>query len=200
VLDAFSRGRLGLKAMKETRHRVQYEQLGHRGRKHDPLYRIRNAHAPAPTSSVPARSSESRPGSKPATQPGKSPSPGTATSSCGQRSRPPTSPRAAPSPPRCSSRFPPARSPKSAGPYTPGRSSSWPTSPPAAPATAPKRSTASSNPPPHRPRLPQPTSLPATDDLGRRTTHPPKSLMSHLSPGRREAMWRIPSNCFFVGR
>jgi transposase len=34
--------RLGLKAMEETRRRVQQEQLGHRGRKHDPLYRIRN--------------------------------------------------------------------------------------------------------------------------------------------------------------
>jgi hypothetical protein len=28
--------------MEETRRRVQQEQLGHRGRKHDPLYRIRN--------------------------------------------------------------------------------------------------------------------------------------------------------------
>ena len=35
--------RLGLKAMEETRRRVQQELLGHRGRKHDPLYRIRNA-------------------------------------------------------------------------------------------------------------------------------------------------------------
>ena len=35
--------RLGLQAMEETRRRVQQEQLGHRGRKHDPLYRIRNA-------------------------------------------------------------------------------------------------------------------------------------------------------------
>jgi transposase len=35
--------RLGLKAMEETRRRVQQEQLGHRGRKPDPLYRIRNA-------------------------------------------------------------------------------------------------------------------------------------------------------------
>lgn len=29
--------------MEETRRRVQQEQLGHRGRKNDPLYRIRNA-------------------------------------------------------------------------------------------------------------------------------------------------------------
>ena len=43
VLDAFHVVRLGLKAMEETRRRVQQELLGHRGRKHDPLYRIRNA-------------------------------------------------------------------------------------------------------------------------------------------------------------
>jgi transposase len=42
VLDAFHVVKLGLQAMEETRRRVQQEQLGHRGRKHDPLYRIRN--------------------------------------------------------------------------------------------------------------------------------------------------------------
>ena len=43
VLDAFHVVKLGLQAMEETRRRVQQEQLGHRGRKHDPLYRIRGA-------------------------------------------------------------------------------------------------------------------------------------------------------------
>jgi transposase len=43
VLDAFHVVKLGLQAMEQTRRRVQQEQLGHRGRKHDPLYRIRNA-------------------------------------------------------------------------------------------------------------------------------------------------------------
>jgi transposase len=43
VLDAFHVVRLGLEAMEETRRRVQQQQLGHRGRKPDPLYRIRNA-------------------------------------------------------------------------------------------------------------------------------------------------------------
>ena len=43
VLDAFHVVKLGLQAMDETRRRVQQQQLGHRGRKHDPLYRIRNA-------------------------------------------------------------------------------------------------------------------------------------------------------------
>jgi transposase len=42
VLDAFHVVKLGLQAMEETRRRVQQEQLGHRGRKHDPLYGIRN--------------------------------------------------------------------------------------------------------------------------------------------------------------
>jgi len=43
VLDAFHVVKLGLQAMDETRRRVQQEQLGHRGRKHDPLYKIRGA-------------------------------------------------------------------------------------------------------------------------------------------------------------
>ena len=43
VLDAFHVVQLGLQAMEETRRRVQQELFGHRGRKHDPLYRIRNA-------------------------------------------------------------------------------------------------------------------------------------------------------------
>jgi transposase len=43
VLDAFHVVRLGLTAIEETRRRVQQEQLGHRGHKDDPLYRIRNA-------------------------------------------------------------------------------------------------------------------------------------------------------------
>lgn len=42
VLDAFHVVRLGLKAMEDTRRRVQQQQLGHRGHKNDPLYRIRN--------------------------------------------------------------------------------------------------------------------------------------------------------------
>lgn len=43
VLDAFHVVKLGLQAMEETRRRVQQQLLGHRGRRHDPLYRIRNA-------------------------------------------------------------------------------------------------------------------------------------------------------------
>jgi transposase len=43
VLDAFHVLKLALRAREEARRRVQHDQLGHRGRKHDPLYQIRNA-------------------------------------------------------------------------------------------------------------------------------------------------------------
>lgn len=43
VLDAFHVVKLGLQAMEDTRRRVQQETLGHRGRKRDPLYKIRGA-------------------------------------------------------------------------------------------------------------------------------------------------------------
>ncbi len=41
VLDAFHVVKLGTQAVDEVRRRVQQETLGHRGRKGDPLYRIR---------------------------------------------------------------------------------------------------------------------------------------------------------------
>ena len=41
VLDAFHVVRLALAALDEVRRRVQQEQTGHRGHKHDPLYRAR---------------------------------------------------------------------------------------------------------------------------------------------------------------
>src|SRR3712207_2445402 len=41
VLDAFHVTRLGFAAVDEVRRRIQQEQTGHRGRKDDPLYRIR---------------------------------------------------------------------------------------------------------------------------------------------------------------
>ena len=41
VLDAFHVTRLGFAAVDEVRRRVQQETLGHRGRRDDPLYRIR---------------------------------------------------------------------------------------------------------------------------------------------------------------
>ena len=41
VLDAFHVTRLGFAAVDDVRRRVQQETTGHRGRRHDPLYRIR---------------------------------------------------------------------------------------------------------------------------------------------------------------
>jgi transposase len=41
VLDAFHVVQLGNTAVDDVRRRVQREQLGHRGHKHDPLYRVR---------------------------------------------------------------------------------------------------------------------------------------------------------------
>jgi transposase len=41
VLDAFHVVRLGTQVVDEVRQRVQQDTLGHRGRKHDPLYQIR---------------------------------------------------------------------------------------------------------------------------------------------------------------
>jgi transposase len=41
VLDAFHVVRLGFQALGRVRRRVQQEQTGHRGHKHDPLYRTR---------------------------------------------------------------------------------------------------------------------------------------------------------------
>ena len=41
VLDAFHVTKLGFQALDQVRCRVQHDTLGHRGRKHDPLYMIR---------------------------------------------------------------------------------------------------------------------------------------------------------------
>jgi transposase len=41
VLDAFHVARLGFAAVDDVRRRVQQETTGHRGRRDDPLYRIR---------------------------------------------------------------------------------------------------------------------------------------------------------------
>jgi transposase len=41
VVDAFHVVRLGFDALDQVRRRVQQDTLGHRGHKHDPLFRIR---------------------------------------------------------------------------------------------------------------------------------------------------------------
>ena len=48
VLDAFHVTRLGLAAVDDVRRRVQQQSTGHRGHKHDPLYRIRRLLRRAP--------------------------------------------------------------------------------------------------------------------------------------------------------
>ncbi|MFH5823761.1 transposase [Georgenia sp. AZ-5] len=42
VLDAFHVSKLGVDAVDEVRRRVQQDTLGHRGRRDDPLYKVRN--------------------------------------------------------------------------------------------------------------------------------------------------------------
>ena len=67
VLNAFKVVKLGLQALEETRRHVQQTRLGHRGRKHDPLYQIGYALALMRRTSPIARSPEPTPASKPAT-------------------------------------------------------------------------------------------------------------------------------------
>ena len=185
VLDAFHVVKLGLKAMEETRRRVQQEQLGHRGRKHDPLYRIRNA-LRAGADRLTARQIERIEAGLQAGDPTtRSPSPGAATSSYAPRSDAPNLAEGRRIAVQCSTRSPAARSPRSpasAAPCAPGRT---------VPGllhhrTGQQRRHRSHQrdhrtPPPDRPRLPQPRQLPATDDLGRRKAHPPKSPMSQFA-------------------
>ena len=150
VLDAFHVVKLGLQAMEETRRRVQQEQLGHRGRKHDPLYRIRNA-LRAGADKLTARQIDRIEAGLQAGDPDYEV---TVAWRCYQQLRsafhatePARGPRHRGR--RYSTRSTPARSPRSpdsAAPCARGASSSWPTSPPAEPTTAaPKPSTASSN-------------------------------------------------------
>ena len=131
VLDAFHVVKLGLQAMEETRRRVQQEQLGHRGRKNDPLYRIRNA-LRAGAEKLTERQIDRIDAGLQAGDPNWEV---TIAWQAYQRLRSAFAPRICGrdtrSPPRCWSRFTPARSPRSpgsVGPCGPGRRSSWPTS------------------------------------------------------------------------
>jgi transposase len=149
VLDAFHVVRLGLKAMEKTRRRVQQELLGHRGRKHDPLYRIRNA-LQAGADRLTARQIERIEAGLNAGDPDFEV---TIAWRCYQQLRSAfqardlakgkvIAVRVLDSFPSC----PIPESPASAGPCRHGENSSWPTSAPAGPTTAaPKPSTASSN-------------------------------------------------------
>ena len=167
VLDAFHVVRLGLKAMEETRRRVQQEQLGHRGRKHDPLYRIRNA-LRAGTDKLTARQIDRI---EAGLQAGDPHFEVTVAWRCYQQLR---SAFAATEPRRGQEdrrrgveSFPSCPIPEIARlgrTLRAWRNSSWPTSPPSEPTTAaPKRSTASSN---STAASPAASATPPTTDYG----------------------------------
>ena len=142
VLDAFHVVKLATAVVDDVRRRVQQDTCGHRGRRNDPLYRIRNTLRAGdenpPTASRPACTRRS----PPARNTSRSSSPGGAPSrSAPPTTRTPTQP-AEPLRRRSSRPSPPARSPRSpasAQPCDGGAASSWATSTPQAPATAAPR-------------------------------------------------------------
>ena len=209
VLDAFHVVKLGLQAMEETRRRVQQEQLGHRGRKHDPLYRIRNA-LRAGADRLTARQIERI---ETGLQAGDPDYEVTVAWRCyqqlrsafhapnladGRADRGPGT-RVVPDLPDPRDR-PTRPHPASLERAVPGLLHHRP---------GQQRRHRSDQrhhrtPPPHRPRLPQPRQLPTTNDLGRRKAHPPKSPMSPITAVtvKRAAQARACGACprFAAGR
>jgi transposase len=189
VLDAFHVVRLGLKAMEETRRRVQQEQFGHRGRKHDPLYRIRNT-LRAGAERLTAHQIERIEAGLEAGDPHFEV---TIAWRCYQRLRSAfhsaTLAEGRAIATKVIESFPSCPIPEIArlgrtlrswkdqllAYFTTDRANNGGTE-------AIQRH--HRTPPSDRPRLPQPSQLQATDDLGRRATHPPKSPMSRLRSGR----------------
>ena len=182
VLDAFHVVRLGLQAMEEVRRRVQQELLGHRGRKNDPLYKIRNALRAGNDKLTARQITRIEAG----LQAGDPHFEVTVAWRCYQRLR------SAFATTNLAEGHKIALAVVESFPNCPipeiarlGRTlNAWRaqflayfTTERAATA-APKRSTASSNSTAASPWLPQPHQLPTTDDLGRRTAHPPESPMS----------------------
>ena len=149
VLDAFHVVKLGLQAMEETRRRVQQEQLGHRGRKNDPLYGIRNALRAGTEKLTDRQIDASKPDCKQVTRPGRSPSPGRLLPAAPLRVRVQGLRQGHKIAAQVLESFHTCPVPEIARLGRTLRSwprSSWPTSPPAAPTTAaPRQSTASSS-------------------------------------------------------
>lgn len=100
VLDAFHVVRLGTRTLDDVRCRVQEQTLGHRGRKDDPLYRIRGVLRHGAANLTPRGTDRLAAGRKPVIRPERSPWPGSATSSGGGSTTPAPPPTAAPQPRR----------------------------------------------------------------------------------------------------
>jgi transposase len=183
VPDAFHVTRLGVDVVDQVRRRVQQDTLGHRGRKHDPLDRIRNVlraggdrltslvvgpdhHWPDPgrrrrpphprLAVLPAAALDlppARPAKRP--RPGRG-APGLAAVLPRPRGRPPrTDPAPLEDPVPGQFHHRPGQQGRRRGPQRHHR-----------------------DPPPHRPRPTQPLELAITDDPGRRRTHPPESPLN----------------------
>jgi len=139
VLDAFHVVKLATKVTDDVRRRVQQELHGHRGRKNDPLYRIRNILRAGEENLTERQRTRLQARGPPTNDTSRSKSPGCAPN----RSAPPTTSPAMPpderSRRRSSTPSPPARSPRSpasARPSPSGAASSSGTSTPTARATA----------------------------------------------------------------
>ena len=113
VLDAFHLVKLGTAALDEVRRRVQQHIHGHRGRKHDPLYRIRNILRAGVEHLTDGNGPAWKQRSPPTSATSRSKSPGTAPNSCDPSTTNQTTPRGAGSRRRSSPRSPHVRSPRS---------------------------------------------------------------------------------------
>lgn len=138
VLDAFHIVKLAGDALDEVRRRVQQDTTGHRGRKGDPLYQIRNLLRASRHRLTPRQKERLREAFTADEAHIMSKSPTAAPSKCAMSSIKTGPPKAGAWPLISSSAYQRVPSPKSlawAGPYAGGRTPSWPTSTRAEPAT-----------------------------------------------------------------
>jgi len=177
VLDAFHVVKLATTAVDECRRRLQQQIHGHRGRKTDPLYRIRNLLRAGQERLTDRQRDRFHTAFTADERTSKSKSPTTAPNSSARSITRPATPPADGSRYRSSTPSPAARSPKSPasdGPCDSGAASSSATSHRRRQQRRHRsRQRTDRTPPPHRPRLPQPRQLPTTHAPDRRRTHPP---------------------------